>query len=259
MKRLLSTSHARQRPRKRRKTQDSDQFDAIDPSSRAEAKAPTRSWVSPVRETLYRIPLFNQSSRRVRLPYFENSVVRSGTAGAITNYFFTANGLFDPNVTGTGHQPAGFDEMIKYYEQYTVMRSVISVTFLNNGLNAFRGAVALTPDTTNAVVGDNVENGQIKYDLVDSAAYATGAGNGIRYCTIDLDCDCGRYFGRRTDREMLNDTSLQGGAGSNPSEQVYFDIQTWGFGGLTDNTTALVDVLIWYDAIFWEPRKIAGE
>jgi hypothetical protein len=195
---------------------------------------------------------------RRKLPYYEYQLARTSTAGAIATYFFSANGLFDPNITGTGHQPLGFDTMMTYYEQYTVLSAKISVTFLNNGTNAIRAAVAITPDTTAPVIGDIVENGLMRMTALDAPGYSTGAGAGIRIKRLNLNCDVAAYFGRKTAREMLNDSTLQGTVAANPSEQVYFAISVWG-GFFADNISSAFDVCLEYDAIFWEPRKVSQQ
>ena len=39
------------------------------------------------------------------------------------------NSLFDPNRTGTGHQPYGFDQLSTFYNRYYVTGSKMTVTF----------------------------------------------------------------------------------------------------------------------------------
>lgn len=225
---------------------------------------PTLNWgPTAINELIRRIPVFNKPSMRVRLPYYDYQLFRTTTAGAIGTYFFVANGVFDPDFTGTGHQPMGFDTLMLYYEQYTVVRSKISVTAINNGANAIRFAVSLTPDTTAPVIGNLVENGEIKMTVLDAPAYNTGAGNGGgkygRTDTINLSCDCAKYFGRLgNDRQILNDPTCAGTAAANPTEGVYFAISVWG-GFFTDNIAMNFDVVIEYDVVFWEPRKLAQQ
>lgn len=222
-------------------------------------KAPTEHKGATAKNMLItRIPLMTRASKRVTIPYYEYQLARTRTAGASTSYFFSANGVFDPNVTGTGHQPMGFDTMMLYYEQYVVMSSKITVTFVNNGANAVRAGVALTPDTTALVIGDAVENGLIKFVALDSAGYSTGAGTGTRIKEVSLDCNCASYFSRKTQEEMVNDTTLVGTAAANPTEQVYFCVTTWG-GFFPDNTAVNLDVVLEYDVVFWEPRKLSQQ
>lgn len=44
-------------------------------------------------------------------------------------YDFKANGLYDPNTTGFGHQPYGFDQWSALYRTYHVISSSVSVVF----------------------------------------------------------------------------------------------------------------------------------
>lgn len=49
--------------------------------------------------------------------------------GALTGaYYFNANSLFDPNRSGTGHQPMGFDELSGLYNRYRVRGVSLKMT-----------------------------------------------------------------------------------------------------------------------------------
>ena len=54
------------------------------------------------------------------------NVVYTGATGAIPHKM-SANGLFKPNLTGTGHQPMGFDEQMAIYNHYHVLGAKITV------------------------------------------------------------------------------------------------------------------------------------
>lgn len=203
-------------------------------------------------------PLFPASVRK-RLPYYEPGIVLSGTAGVIAQYVFTANGIFDPNISGTGHQPLGFDTMMLYYEQYCVVASRVTVRACGNGAQAVNVSVCLAPDTSTLVLPDVVENGLITTTVLDGRGGGSSFGTGRRIGSLNLACDARRYFGRRTQQELLDDPTLQGTVAANPTEQVYFVINTWGFGAFTDNTAVEMDVTLEYDVIFWEPRKVSSQ
>jgi len=51
----------------------------------------------------------------------------SATVGSLGLQQFRANSLFDPDLTGTGHQPYGFDQWKTYYGTYMVTSSRISL------------------------------------------------------------------------------------------------------------------------------------
>ena len=42
------------------------------------------------------------------------------------------NSLFDPNLSGLGHQPRGFDQLMAVYEKYTVVAAKITVCYVSN-------------------------------------------------------------------------------------------------------------------------------
>ena len=49
-------------------------------------------------------------------------------AAATASHVFRANSLFDPDATGTGHQPLMFDEYAELYGEYRVLSSKITIT-----------------------------------------------------------------------------------------------------------------------------------
>ena len=201
-------------------------------------------------EVIYATPIF-PAVKRVKLFYYDYGLTRSGTAGAVSNYYFSANGLFDPNVTGTGHQPMGFDQMMLMYNQYTVVSSKISATIYNTTASvAVRAGVYLAPDTTSIVDPSRlIENGLITTKVIPAINVAGYIKD------FDLDCDVVKFFGRKSAKEMLEDTLLYGTAAANPTEGVFYSITAWDPFGASNYST-FFDVIIEYDAYFWEPRKL---
>lgn len=53
----------------------------------------------------------------------------TSTIGAVTSYIYRANGIFDPDYTGAGHQPMWRDNFAAVYDNYTVLGSTITVEF----------------------------------------------------------------------------------------------------------------------------------
>lgn len=55
------------------------------------------------------------------LKYTETLQFSSSTGGIVgSTNTFRLNGLYDPNTTGVGHQPYGFDQITPFYSAYTV-------------------------------------------------------------------------------------------------------------------------------------------
>jgi len=60
------------------------------------------------------------SRLKTTLLYVENGVGLNPAIGAAAGYVFNLNSLHDPNTSGVGHQPTGFDQLIAIYEQFVV-------------------------------------------------------------------------------------------------------------------------------------------
>lgn len=211
----------------------------------------------PSINALQRCPLFPVSVRKRGQLYYESALgLTAPTSGNAVTYFFSANGMFDPNITGTGHQPIGFDQMMLMYEQVTVINSSIEVTFnIGPGLTLQCG-VALFPDATGLTnPAQLVENGLIRFVPISSGS-STFQNQHIR-TKVKLGCDVSKYFGRKGVRALLNDDNLYTTAAANPVEQVYFGIVAWQISPDGSTTTSVgFDALISYDCIYWEPRKL---
>lgn len=77
----------------------------------------------------------------VRLRY-STVISLNPAAGSLTSYKFSCNGMYDPDVSGAGHQPMGFDEWMSVYRRYTVLGSKIDMrhvptTYVENFPAAF--------------------------------------------------------------------------------------------------------------------------
>lgn len=60
-----------------------------------------------------------------------DSINLTGTSGARALNVYAANGIFDPDITGVGHQPMWRDNFAAVYDQYVVIGAKITVKFAN--------------------------------------------------------------------------------------------------------------------------------
>jgi hypothetical protein len=93
------------------------------------------------------------SAVRLAMTYSTTTNMTS-TVGALATYIFAGNGLFDPDITGSGLQPLGFDQWATLYQRYRGIASLIEVSFsapaaTSNLTGSFD--VALTPSNTSSV------------------------------------------------------------------------------------------------------------
>jgi len=215
-------------------------------------RAPTIGGTSVNTSLLTKTPLFPIRKYIKSQLYYEAGLTKTASIGGIATYIFSANGIYDPNVTGTGHQPIGFDQMMTLYEQYTTIRSHIKVSFYNASTEAARVAVYLSPDTTIPSITAVMENGLVKSKVISGDS---GAGS-HRQVDIDLTCDIPKYFGKSY-QSILAEADMAGTIASNPVEQVYFVIAVWNPYGSDDSTVGF-DVTLSYDSMYWEPKKLTS-
>jgi hypothetical protein len=192
-----------------------------------------------------KIPLFPPRFR-ASLRYAD-TITLSSTSGVVASWVLSANGLFDPDVTGTGHQPAGFDQMMLSYEHYTVLRAKCTATFHNNTASAYPTAAlsvnaAATPITT---IDQIMEDG-----LVTTVRLMADGVNGCAQ-TLQRSINIGVFGGVD---DILDDNTYRGTVAANPAEQSYFILQLWNTENAT--STSAVDFVLEFDAVFTEPRKL---
>lgn len=198
------------------------------------------------------VPLY-PVSKRISLAYYEFALSVTTGVGTAGNYVFSANGCYDPNITGTGHQPMGFDQMMTLYDQYTVVGAKITVNFCST-TTVTCGAVYVNPlNVPETNIAKIVENGLVGAVHIDSGS--TTGGTGQRVASVTKALNMAKYFGRPNIESIVNDPELHGTAAANPTEQVYFVVSAWDFilGG---SATVYFDALLEFDVIFTEPRKL---
>jgi len=189
-------------------------------------------------------PLFPWRTRRT-IQYYESGTVTTGTA---TNnaYIFSVNGIFDPNITGTGGQPMGFDQMMLWFNHYTVLRARMRLIAANSSTSLMPMIGIAVSGTTTIVssIEQLVETGDVTSHWL---GFAGQAGSQVR---LDRSVACGPFQGVD---DVLDDPNMRGDAASNPTEQMYFHINTWNPVNATQVTTNF-QVVIEYDVVFHEPR-----
>ena len=165
-------------------------------------------------------------------------------------YIFSVNGIYDPDITGVGHQPSGFDQLMTMYDHFVVIGAKITVTFVNNDPN---DPVLVGIDVRDSVNAESdsrviIESGTAKY------ANLSAKNNGENQVTMEYRINPNRFLGRS---KPLADPSLKGGASGNPIEQCYFHIFS---GNLDDQATlaaaTTANVVIEYQTMLIEPKPV---
>lgn len=188
---------------------------------------------------------------RTVLRYSESLItVDGGAAGTSDAYVFSANGLFDPNITGTGHQPRGFDQYMGLYTYYVVVASRIIAKYAAapaETLNQMIGLAPIAIATENTDPKDYMEQQGNVYDFLRPGVSSASK-------TLKVEVDLKSWFGASS---LMDDDLLRGDSGQNPSRQLYYHV--WASGVQAVNPTAIdVNVLIEYDVIFFTPAEVGS-
>jgi len=97
------------------------------------------------------------------------------TTDAAGIFRFNLNSLFDPNRSGVGHQPYGYDTLATLYNRYRVIscgwRAQIPIT-ASSGLSAGLGAMPANEDLSFANFSELRENPRAKYIVQNPGADA---------------------------------------------------------------------------------------
>lgn len=100
-----------------------------------------------------RVKLFNtstndplRSSMNVKLVYTETKQYSTGSGGICgVENVYRLSGLHDPDFTGTGHQPYGWDQMKALYYKYKVKGVTIETEFTDPSFDGMAVVVAVQP------------------------------------------------------------------------------------------------------------------
>lgn len=181
--------------------------------------------------------------------YHDNVPLLQSNTGAVGRYVFSCNGMYDPDFTGTGHQPYYFDQLSAIYNHYTVIGAKIKVSVVGAASTtaAFRVSLTQGDDT---VITNSTINGQ--------AEQSSGS-------IVIVPSDCGEaqiltnnYSTKKTfGGNALSNDNLQGNSGANPTEQTFWIISLQAMDQLASVNIAF-DVHIQYIAVWDELKDIVS-
>lgn len=184
---------------------------------------------------------------RTKLIYMDRGrTVNPGAGGLAASYVFSANGIWDPNITGVGHQPTGFDQFMSFYDHYCVVSSKIYVHFKNfdNTLDQMVGIYVSDRASVESDYRNIIENGMGTYSIVGNVNDTNNAMELAQAVSI------ARFLGRPN---VLDEDNLQGSGGTNPADQAYFHV--WAAPTIAaDSGSVEINVRVEYVVEFKEPK-----
>lgn len=198
------------------------------------------------------------NKKLVRLRYTETVQINPGI-GSIASYYFCANGMYDPNVTGTGHQPLCFDQWGTIYDHYYVLGSKIRATFINGS------AGELSPGAFGIILDDNAT---FTYGTTDEvleskqgagAVILAGATTNGRTRSATKTFSHRKFFGSKHligQEQYKGNFGVAGTGGANPSEKANFGVWCGAISGNDPDSMGFI-VTVEYIALCTEPKFIS--
>lgn len=165
------------------------------------------------------------------------------SALALGTYTFRCNDLYDPNVSGAGHQPMGFDQLMALYTKFTVNASKITIKF-NSDDTAISTSYwfAVRKITTNTTPTD--------FDEVVETDGAMFGGFNVGMGPLTLTNEYSLKGDNPTSKWSDND--MWGLSSSSPSNLHHFQIACQG-AGTSNPGVVQMKVLIEYDVVYHDP------
>jgi len=175
--------------------------------------------------------------------YVETIAVQS-TTGTQQRYIFSANGMYDPNISSTGTQPYYFDQVAALYNHFCVLKSRIKITcnLANSSQPSCLITLAGNDDTT---VTNQTFQGQAMMPATTYGLLSNVENRVVLYQYFDA----AKVFGG----DPESNSEIFGSAGGNPAEQWYWII---GVQEQSQSLTSIVNIIadIEYTAV-WDELK----
>jgi hypothetical protein len=192
------------------------------------------------------IPGFRALTYRTKLTYYDVATISTG-AGSAGTRVYSCNGLYDPDITGAGHQPMPFDQLMLSFEHYVTTAAKMIVSFKNTSTtNSMSVAISLNASATPVTAyGSLAENGVLVRDRLGMYPYDDSVK------TLSMPISIGKFGAVR---QLLDDPNYEGSVSSNPTEQSYFHISVWN-PDTVSSIDCICEIYIVYFAVFREPRK----
>lgn len=205
-------------------------------TGKSQTKAPDSIW--PYRN--YYKPIFYDP-----FPYKAHAIMRysesftlTPSTGVPAHHLWRANGIFDPNQTGTGHQPYGHDQYAAIYNHYQILESTIVMQCSQANVDCIFGI--------NLIADTSTEN---DYDTVREV-------KGCKMSIHQNQQNAGPVTQTFNSRTYPNKNEQSALFGASPADSFYFD--TWAeMRNITTSGSGIPFIVtITYKVMMWEPKNL---
>lgn len=196
------------------------------------------------------------ASKLVRLKYTEFISLNPPSGSGLVRHIFRANSCYDPNQTGTGHQPLGFDQWAIFYDHYTVVGSQCKAQFMSQGssgsIDSCVVGIHLADSSAPLPTTETLlEQPKSKHRMLTNA-------NATQGVTVTKNFSAKKFFGLQSikDNRGLVGASIN----ANPTEDAYYSVYAAAYDSnliLNPNEIKVV-VTVDYLVYFTERKTLTG-
>lgn len=171
------------------------------------------------------------------------------------SHFFRAASLYDPDQSGVGHQPRGFDQIMPMYTHFTVIKSKIAIQPLTPAnsdggtAGAYMYAITLQDNYTALGTGSEIGLNVCEYPRVKFAPLPTTYTQPFR--KLRMSYNPKKYL---SISKPMSDDSLKGTESSNPAEDVGYGVYVWA-ESIADPDNVRMMVYLEYVSVLTEPKQ----
>lgn len=182
----------------------------------------------------------------VRMKYSETFQIPSGST-TLAEYRYNLNSVYDPNNSGIGHQPYGYDTYSTVYNKYRVYKVTWSIT----AFNAVQSAVIATEPCNNLVTTTNMS--QVKERPRVQWKVAPSPGDTIR---LRGRCNLPNLAGVTSVQYKTGDT-FWAPVGNSPSETLILRIFAADVNETSNIGTTTFGINLTYHCEFFDQNGLA--
>lgn len=175
--------------------------------------------------------------------------VNSNVGSLSLAQIYAGNGIFDPDITGVGLQPKGYDELSILYKRYRVKGSRITVNICNNQTTAMQ--IVLFPDLEGIAFASPDDALTAPYSKQVFLAQ-NGAGSSSQKIVHYMNTQ--RITGDRVTDDALEGLTGNIGTGANPTKVWYWQI--FGIDSIGNTTNVQYSTVIEYYVDFFDRKDL---
>ena len=195
-------------------------------------------------------------SHRTTLRYAETFSLATGAAGIIGSVqTMFLNSLYDPNSSGTGHQPYGFDQLVQFYQQYFVHSCRYQLICSTIGGTAeICVAMQIFPTAGGVTIAGISTDAATEKATVST--FVLGSSGNVRSRSVTGVVKMHQIFGLEPDQYRAQTDQYGAAVTTNPALGAYLEVGIGSYSGAASETAA-IQIILDFDAEFWQPKTLA--